>query len=96
MKYELLSVYDYIAEAFLPPFTAGNVAVGERTFVDCFQNPEHPFAKNPQDYALFHLGSFEDSTAVITHLIPPRLVSGSRDASGKTPVERIVPMKGVA
>lgn len=92
MKYEMLCVYDLKAEAFLPPFCCGNTAVGCRTFNQCVADPSHPFAKAPEDYQLYHLGSFEDATAVIAMLIPPRLLSVDSGAS----LERYVPLKGVA
>lgn len=59
------SVYDNKAVAFLPPFFMFNDAVACRAFSDAVNDPSHQFHKNPTDYNLFCVGSFDDSTGVL-------------------------------
>lgn len=68
MILKIFSVYDNKAAAFLPPFFMSNTAVAQRAFSDAVSDPSHAFAKNPTDYNLFEVGSFDDLTAVITPL----------------------------
>lgn len=66
MIQNIFSVYDSKAEAYLPPFFLHTTGMAQRIFSDCANDPEHPWGKNPADYTLFKLGSFNDATAHIT------------------------------
>ena len=58
--YNVFTVYDEKAEAFLPPFILPKVAQAERVFRDCINSTDHQFGQNPADYTLFRLGNFDD------------------------------------
>jgi hypothetical protein len=60
MIYEVFSVYDAKAEAFLPPFILPKQAQAKRAFSQCVNSPDHQFGANPDDYTLFSLGNFND------------------------------------
>lgn len=62
MIYEVFSVHDIKAQAYLPPFILPKVAQAKRVFSDCVNSDEHQFGKNPEDYTLFRLGNFNDET----------------------------------
>jgi hypothetical protein len=62
MIYEVCSVYDEKAEAFLPPFILPKVAQAKRVFADCVNSDDHQFGQNPADYTLFRLGQFDDAS----------------------------------
>lgn len=60
MIYEVFSIYDSKAEAYLPPFILPKVAQARRIFGDCVNSDDHQFGQNPADYTLFRLGTFND------------------------------------
>lgn len=62
MIYEVFSVHDQKADAFLPPFILPRVAQAQRVFADCVNSSDHQFGAHPADYTLFRLGQFDDSS----------------------------------
>lgn len=63
MIYQLFTVHDSAAMAYLPPIHYGSIGLALRTFKDAANDPKHAFHTHPKDYTLFHLGSFNDQTA---------------------------------
>lgn len=63
MILQVFSVYDSKARAFFPPFYLGTLEMAARAFADCAEKPDHAFARNPEDYTLYHLGAFDDDVA---------------------------------
>lgn len=59
------AVYDSKVGAYLPPFFVVNQAVAQRSFADIAKHPDHQIARNPTDYSLFIIGSYNDETAEI-------------------------------
>ncbi len=68
----IFTVYDSKAQAHLAPFLFPHSAMAIRTFCDTLKSPEHKFHHNPQDYTLFHHGSFEDGNAEFTLMSAPK------------------------
>lgn len=68
MILQVFSVFDSKARAFFPPFYAGTLEMAARAFADCADLPDHAFGRNPEDYTLYHLGAFNDDSAVFTLL----------------------------
>lgn len=64
----MLSVYDNKARAYLPPIFCSHIDVGVRAFADAANNRAHQLGRNPEDFYLFHLGSWNDDTAAFTLL----------------------------
>lgn len=60
MIYNVFSIYDEKAEAFLPPFVLPKEAQALRLFSDCVNSATHQFGQNPADYNLFRLGTWND------------------------------------
>lgn len=58
--YDVFSVHDVKADAFLPPFILPKQSMAIRVFSDCINSPDHQFGRHPADYTLFRLGSFDD------------------------------------
>lgn len=75
------AVMDVKAQAFLAPFFFLHTGQAQRAFGDAVRDPNHAFSRNPGDYTLFYLGTFDDTTGV--------LESGSQEnlGSGLTYVE---------
>ncbi len=67
----IFTIHDAKAQAYLPPFFMHSAAVAVRTFKDCVNAENHQFQKNPEDYILFEIGSFNDENAeIVNHTVP--------------------------
>ncbi len=71
MLHKIFSVYDSKVEAYLQPFFLNNNATAIRAITDCLSDSSHTFARHPQDYVLFDLGTFNDSSATWELLAAP-------------------------
>ena len=76
MKHIVFSIHDIKAEAYLPPFVCPTEGIATRTFADCVADPTHQFSKNPDDYTLFKLGTFDDETGLFSQVTPETLGNG--------------------
>lgn len=77
MKLRVFTVFDSKAAAYLPPFFMGEMGAATRAFKDCANDPSHAFGKHPEDYMLFCLGTFDDSTALFELLPAKFAVAGA-------------------
>jgi len=66
MEHKIFAIYDQKAYAYLPPFTLPRTEMAERTFQDCVNSPDHAFGRNPADYTLIELGTYDDNKALIS------------------------------
>jgi len=66
MEHKIFSIYDQKAYAYLPPFTLPTADMAERTFMDCVNSQDHAFGRNPADYTLFELGTYDDNKGLIS------------------------------
>lgn len=65
MKTQIFTVYDIKAEVYLVPWYSTNDKQAMRIFGDAVNNAETMFNKHPFDYALMHIGEFDDETGKI-------------------------------
>ncbi len=65
------TIYDSKAEAYMTPFFVDKDGQALRDFQDVVQNPETPFAKHPEDYTLFKIGTYDPNTAQLKPLETP-------------------------
>jgi len=63
MVHLIFTVYDSKAELYLPPFYNQTKGQAVRAFQDTVNKKDHPFNKHPEDYTLFFLGNYEDTSA---------------------------------
>lgn len=68
----IFTVFDSKTEAYLPPFYAQSKGAALRSFMDAVGDNSHEFAKHAEDYTLFYLGTFDDSTAKFTMNATPQ------------------------
>jgi len=71
MIQKIFSVYDNKAEAFLPPFFCATRGQAIRMLTDAVSDPAHQFAKHPEDFALFELGTYNDANGALTSNATP-------------------------
>lgn len=62
MKMVVCSIYDKATEAYMRPFFCHTEGEAMREFTSIANDLEHPVGRHPEDYALFRIGSFNDST----------------------------------
>lgn len=77
MILSIFSVHDQKADAFLPPFFLPKIEMAQRVFADCCKSDSHQFGSNPQDYTLFHLGTFDDESGEIYQLEKAKISLGN-------------------
>lgn len=61
MLWQVFSVYDSKARAFLTPFFLPTVEVAVRAVTEAVSDPSHQFAKHSADYTLYRVGQFDDA-----------------------------------
>jgi hypothetical protein len=68
MKLEIYTIYDSKEAIYYQPHFFLNDDVALRTFGDMANDEQSKISKHPEDYTLWHLGSYEDSSATLTPL----------------------------
>ena len=63
MKTQLFAVYDSKAEIYEKPFHMQTVGQALRGFTDVINDKETPLGQHPEDYTLFHIGDYDNTTA---------------------------------
>lgn len=61
----IYSVYDSKAEAFLPPFFAKTDGLAVRMFSAAANDQEHNFWRYAEDYTLFQIGTWDQTTGTL-------------------------------
>lgn len=64
---KIFAIYDNKAEAYMQPFYATTVGLALRIFADNVGNPETIMHKNPNDFVIFEIGSFDDQTGELVN-----------------------------
>lgn len=65
MKIKLFSIYDNVALDFGQVFPSPTFGSAERALKESVNNPDSPHAKNPSDFSLYHVGTFDSDTGLI-------------------------------
>lgn len=65
MMLQIFSVRDNVSEAYLQPFFSMNAGSAIRSLSDAVNDENHEFSKHADDYTLWGLGAFDDSTGII-------------------------------
>ena len=81
MKYIVLSVRDVKAGVFSQPFYAPTLQHGIRSFLDAASRDadDNMMRKHPEDFQLYHLGSFDDCVGGFESIGTPQLVSSASE-----------------
>lgn len=70
MLLQAFSIFDAKSGAFSAPFFAFNAAVAQRNVAAGVREGDSLLSRFPEDYQLYHVGSFDDGTGVL-QAIPP-------------------------
>jgi len=74
----LYSVFDQVSKLWGLPFHSHNNKTAVRDFATAAQDPNTQIAKNPADYQLYCVGSFDESSGVIISTSPDLIGSASQ------------------
>lgn len=72
MHIQVVSIYDRALDAFSRPVFVNSVGQAIRSFGDEVNNVQSEMSKHPDDYDLYHLGSFDDSSGKFVCLDEPK------------------------
>lgn len=75
MIYGVYSVFDAAVKAYLPPFCVRAKGEALRSFSTAVNDTTHQFSKYANDYTLYELGTFDDSSGSFTVVPPVRVIS---------------------
>jgi len=70
---KVFTVYDSAARKYLEPFFAETVEVACRMFRALVNKDGHQFNRFPEDYTLFHIGSYNDDEGQLSAITPHSL-----------------------
>lgn len=79
MTTNVFSVFDKKARAFGLPYFAPTLGVGIRTFSDAVSDAQSMWSKHPEDYDLYHIGSYDDEDASLHPIVPTVRLVGALD-----------------
>lgn len=68
MKRNICAVRDRQMAAFGQPIFVPTTGIAIRSFADEINNPQSEMHKHPDDYDLYHLGTFDDDTGRFENL----------------------------
>lgn len=89
MDLKIFSIYDEKAKAYFPPQFQPQIGQAIRTFTDIVNNPETQLHKHPEDYSLYHIGSFNDDNAKLESLNEPQFLARASEVIKKPMPELI-------
>jgi hypothetical protein len=75
MLHQVFTVYDSKSSAYLQPFFMQSEPSALRAITDLVDEAGHQFNRHPEDYTLFHLGSFNDELSKFTLHESPRAMN---------------------
>lgn len=81
MIYLLCSIRDRVADTFNPPYAVPAIGLAVRTFTDEINRADEKnlLYMHPDDFELYQLGTYDDSTGMVTQDSIPRQIVLGRD-----------------
>lgn len=77
MKLIMVAIHDSMSESFGRPLFVRAFGEAERSFREVINDGRSDYAKHPAHFTLFEIGSFEDTTGVVTAVVPRSLGNGA-------------------
>lgn len=71
MNLQVLGVYDKKAKCYAQPFFQGNLDLGVRALAAAVNSEGTALYHHPEDFALFHLGTYNDETGAFNTPVQP-------------------------
>ncbi len=70
MKLEAYCTYDNKAKAYTPPFFIRSRGEAVRSFADQCNKPDNMFHDHPEDFVLYQVGVYDDTTGILEKIEP--------------------------
>lgn len=77
MRWMVFSVHDQVADVWTNPMVDFNEATAERKFANSIEEPDHQFHRNPEDFALYCIGTYDDTSGELEGRMPEFVARGS-------------------
>lgn len=77
MKLHMYAIHDGAVNAYGTPFFVFNDAVASRVFDDLCANDSTDVYRHPSDFALYHIGLYDDESGSVISS-PPRIIGRGR------------------
>lgn len=74
MLLEIFAMYDRATQAYMQPVYSQSKGEIIRSLSDLIMNNEHAFAKHPEDYTLFKIGTYEEQSGEIVPIAPEKVI----------------------
>lgn len=78
MNKVICSVRDITADVYANPFTSQNAQTAMRDFAHACRDENSQLFKNPEDFQLFQLGTFDDDLGVIVGHEPKLIANATQ------------------
>lgn len=82
MQKFIFSVRDIAADVYSNPFTSSNQQTATRDFAHACMDPASALSKNPEDFQLYQLGSFDDELGVLEGHQPKLVANATQFVKG--------------
>ncbi len=82
MNSEIFSVFDSAADRFLDIFSQVTVEAAIRDFKQACMKEGHQFAKFPEDYALYHVGTWQPELGELVPMKARKIAMATSFTSG--------------
>lgn len=79
MLMKAYSVMDVKAKAYNTPFFMAQDGMALRAFGDLVRDPKTSIHAHPEDYSLFHVGSFDDESGIMIAIDAPAYIGKAVD-----------------
>lgn len=80
MLINIYSVFDITAELYGAPFLLMNDSLAQRSIAEAARNPNTEISKYPGEYVLYHIGAYDDETAMLEAAPAPRRICSAQHA----------------
>jgi hypothetical protein len=70
MLHCVVAVFDKAVQAYAKPMFVPALGAALRAFEDEVIRPDSEMGKHPEDYAMFHIGTYDDSSAELEKIEP--------------------------
>lgn len=79
---ELFAVHDAAADRFIDPFCGPTIDFAIRGFKEACMGDGHQFNKFPEDYTLFHIGTFDPQLGTLQGMTARKIATASSFVHG--------------
>lgn len=87
MKLHAYTIRDTKADTWGIPFFVKNDASAKRAFYNLVNDPQSTVNRNPEDYLLYKVGTWDDEGAIIEPSIPVQIATAIELVDHGTPVK---------